>query len=652
MPDWSYQTVFRPVLTRLPFEVARGLVFGFFRRLTSVPGGGTVINLLGHMAPDERLRCEVAGLELSSPVGLAAGIDVRGDALGAMARFGSGLIEVGPVSLFGRQSSGEASLDRRRETLINRGRFETVALATIANRLATHQKRQPVVLRVLVDAVDADTLRSSIRNILDATRDRVDAYSLQLPSDFPADPQQLLAATVTAFRDAGCEVPLFLCVTNKLVVETGREMPARVSQAGVTGLLLDGSLTTNDGVQERGAACFEQTLAATLALRAADPALDMLVSGGVHEPWQAVELLDAGANVVLIDSGLVFGGPGLAKRINETLLATRECSPATIAAEQCVDCEPFTRQTWFWAALVAVAMLIGGGLALTIATTRVVLPYDEAFVGMSRDELCGVNDRLLPFLTHDRVTLAGTMLADGILYFGLAIWGIRCGWHWARVTFLVSSIVGFFSFFLFLGFGYFDPFHAFVTAIVFQFVLLAAHSPSMSSPRHLSPDWSNDRAWRAAQWGQLLYVVHGAAVIVAGLVISSFGVSSVFVQTDLDFMQTTVETLAGANPRLIPLIAHDRASFGGMLISCGVATLLTSLWGFRRGAAWVWWSLTLAGSVAYIATIIVHLVVGYTSFTHLVPAYGGLTAIILSGVLAAPYLLRPATLATSTPATR
>jgi dihydroorotate dehydrogenase len=232
------------------------------------------------------------------------------------------------------------------------------------------------------------------------------------------------------------------------------------------------------------------------------------------------------------------------------------------------------------------------------------------------------------------------MLADGILYFGLAVWGIRCGWHWARVTFLTSSIVGFFSFFLFLGFGYFDPFHAFVTAIVFQFVMLAVHSTSSNSPQYLIPDWRNDRAWRAAQWGQLLYVVHGAAVIVAGLVISSFGVTSVFVQDDLDFMQTTIEALAGANSRLIPLIAHDRASFGGMLISCGVATLLTSLWGFRRGAAWVWWSLTLAGMIAYSATIAVHLAVGYTSFRHLLPAYGGLAAIAAGSLLTAPFLLR------------
>jgi len=46
LPDWSDQTVIRPVLTRVPFEVAWWKVFGVFRQLANVPGGGTVIDLL------------------------------------------------------------------------------------------------------------------------------------------------------------------------------------------------------------------------------------------------------------------------------------------------------------------------------------------------------------------------------------------------------------------------------------------------------------------------------------------------------------------------------------------------------------------------------------------------------------------------------
>ena len=112
--------------------------------------------------------------------------------------------------------------------------------------------------------------------------------------------------------------------------------------------------------------------------------------------------------------------------------------------------------------------------------------------------------------------------------------------------------------FLFLAFGYFDPFHAFVTAILFQFLLLAVHArlgpPIAAAPPNLREDWR----LRRSQWGQFLFVLQGCGLLGAGVVISTVGATHVFVHEDLDFMGTTAEALAAANPRLIPLIWHDR----------------------------------------------------------------------------------------------
>lgn len=220
----------------------------------------------------------------------------------------------------------------------------------------------------------------------------------------------------------------------------------------------------------------------------------------------------------------------------------------------------------------------------------------------------------------------------GILYIAFAWWGIRRGVHWAYVTVVASALAGFVTFFSFLGFGYFDPFHAFVTAILFQFLLLTFHS-RLPAREATSPELWNDRRWKLGQFGQLLFVVHGAILIVAGAVISAIGMSHVFVPEDLEFMQTTADALFGAHPRLVPLVAHDRATFGGMLIACGVATLLPGLWGFAKGQAWLWWALMLAGNFAYIATLAVHYWVGYHSLKHLLPALGGL-ALLWAGGLA------------------
>jgi len=147
-----------------------------------------------------------------------------------------------------------------------------------------------------------------------------------------------------------------------------------------------------------------------------------------------------------------------------------------------------------------------------------------------------------------------------------------------------------------------------------------------------------DAPFRIAQWGQLLFIAHSVALVSAGAVICCIGATHVFVPEDLEFMRTTREALVGAGPRLVPLVAHDRASFGGMLVASGLTFLMTSLWGFRRGTAWVWWTLLAAGLSAYSAAIGIHMAVGYRSPWHLAPAFAGLGLFLAASALSRPYL--------------
>jgi hypothetical protein len=230
------------------------------------------------------------------------------------------------------------------------------------------------------------------------------------------------------------------------------------------------------------------------------------------------------------------------------------------------------------------------------------------------------------------------MVTLGVLYSGLSFFGIRRGLHWAQVAVLSSAAAGFASFFLFLGFGYFDPFHSFVTVVLLQFLLLAVHG--RLGPEHglPAPMLREDRAWRLAQWGQLLLIAHSTALLCAGLVISFIGATSVFVPEDLEFMRTSRDHLLRAGPHLVPLVAHDRASFGGMLVASGMTYLMASLWGPRRGVRWLWWTLLLAGIPGFGAAIGIHLVVGYTSPWHLAPAFAGLGLFLAAMALAHPHL--------------
>ncbi|RLS53777.1 MAG: hypothetical protein DWH91_13520 [Planctomycetota bacterium] len=104
MPDWSYRTLFRPLLFGLPEEWSRGIALGAIGTLARFPGGGRLIDLMGHMQPSAELELVKGGLRFSSRVGLGFRVDPTGKALSAMARFGFGCLEVGPL---GRSAAGD-----------------------------------------------------------------------------------------------------------------------------------------------------------------------------------------------------------------------------------------------------------------------------------------------------------------------------------------------------------------------------------------------------------------------------------------------------------------------------------------------------------------------------------------------------------------
>lgn len=627
MPDWTYQTVFRPILFQLDARTSRQIAFGSLGRLAELPFGKHLIRFMGHMAPDPRLATERSGISACSPVGLSQRLDPQLLGTKGFAEFGFGFLEIGPIRKDPVSNRGPITIDHHTESITFDEPLDCITVSTARARLENWTQRATPILAWL-EPTSSDELSEMVDQLREFAAEFILPIDrLELLEKF--DGSLFVALSPLQWRDG----PLRDRITS--VATTGK----------LRGLIVCPMPETNDtnGVTLKLGLEYQQESIDTIRelRRTFGPSMVIIGACGIHAPVDALDNLRAGTDFVRLDSGLVFAGPGLAKRINQAILFERTQleSPQTktLSKTQTPD-RRLGGEAWFWAMLMGLSMLIGGALAMAVATTRVVLPYDEAMSGLTRDQLQSINDRLLAFMTHDRVTLSGTMLAVGLLYISLSFWGIRRGEHWSFVAVVASAFSGFLTFFSFLGFGYFDPFHAFVTAVLFQFLLLTIHSSRPSVPVLSLADLRNDRAWFWNQWGQLLFIIHGAVLVTAGSVISGVGMTSVFVREDLEFMRTTAEELCGPNPRLLSLIAHDRATFGGMLIACGIVTFLSGLWGFRRGEKWLWWTLCLAGGVAYTSAILVHWHVGYDSQKHLLPAYGGLLLLCVGLAFSFPYL--------------
>ena len=275
-------------------------------------------------------------------------------------------------------------------------------------------------------------------------------------------------------------------------------------------------------------------------------------------------------------------------------------------------------------ALTGVCLLLSGAFALFQSATGHFLPHDEQFLGMTARQLCGLQQcRIVHFMFHDRVAFGGSLIAVAALYFWLVAFPLRDREPWAWWLFLLSGIVGFGSFLTYLGYGYFDTWHGAATLPLlacFSWGLVRSYC-TLDRPATAR---SLLRPGAAVSWtsaygvGRACLLTTALGLIAGGLTIMTVGMTRVFVPQDLQFMGLSAADLRAINPRLVPLIAHDRAGFGGGLCCTGL-TVFFCVWCGRPSRS-LWQALLIAGVAGFGAAIGVHPAVGYNSVSHLGPA--------------------------------
>lgn len=289
--------------------------------------------------------------------------------------------------------------------------------------------------------------------------------------------------------------------------------------------------------------------------------------------------------------------------------------------------------------VAALGLFAAGLFAWFLAVTDQLLPHDLAWLTITEDELRQVADgRLIHFMAHDRAAFGGTLIAIAVLDLWLVRVPLADGRAWAWWTLAIAGAVGFVSFLTYLGTGYLDTWHGIATLVLLPIYALglARTLRTLTAPTGLrslaSPGASPDRSSRA--WiGRALLLLAAVGITVAGLTIATIGSVVVFVRQDIDYIGLTRTQLDAIDPRLVSLIAHDRAGFGGGLATTGL-TALACVWCGRPSRS-LWESLAIAGLAGFGAAIGVHGLVGYLELSHVGPAILG------AGLFAAGLALTP-----------
>ncbi len=265
MPDWFYRTVSRPILFRLPARTARDFALGFVGNLARLPGGGFVIDLLGHMRPDPRLRKEVAGITFPGSVGLGVGVDARILGLPALARFGIGFIEVGPIRVC--PQLGQSNVVRRCDQL---GLWypdghAALGLEAVRGRLAREGlPGVPLLFRLAVNpGSNPDSATEECRKMIAQLTPFGAGFSIATTEQKLQDgwSEQEWRSHLRSLAELAAEEkakrPIFLCLPADLKSEDIEAVVGPVPEIPLAGVVVDGSIAANPSGRLIGQAASE-----------------------------------------------------------------------------------------------------------------------------------------------------------------------------------------------------------------------------------------------------------------------------------------------------------------------------------------------------------------------------------------------------------
>lgn len=297
---------------------------------------------------------EVAGVRFSGPVGLAAGMDKDARVLPAWARLGFSHVEFGTVTGQAQPGNPKPRMFRLKASraVINRMGFNNAGSAAMAARLELAGVRRGnlaagLPVGVSIGKTKAVALEDAVEDYLSSLRrlaHLVDYLAINVSSpNTPglrslqgADELSRLVRTLVdeaAVRAAQSPqsvlgpVPIFVKIAPDLEWSAIDEALAVCESAGAAGVI-----ATNTTLARTGLAAEDRPLAteagglsgAPLTARAREvvayvsshTTLPVIGVGGIMTADDARAMLDAGASLVQLYTGFIYGGPGLARAIN------------------------------------------------------------------------------------------------------------------------------------------------------------------------------------------------------------------------------------------------------------------------------------------------------------------------------------------------
>jgi dihydroorotate dehydrogenase len=344
-----YERLVRPLLFRSAGGDAEAVHERTLRALTRLAAYPRLVAPLAAYHGGAGAERTVFGVRFPGPVGLAAGMDKNGVALGAWPALGFGFAELGTVTWHAQPGNPRPRLFRlpASEAVINRMGFNNGGATALAARLRALGPLT-VPLGVSIGKSKVTPVEEAVedyRSSLEVLAPYADYFAVNVSSpntpglrDLQAVEQlePIVAAVRAGMADAGvARVPLLVKIAPDLADDDVDAVAGFAVRAGLDGLIATNTTIGREGLATpaaevaavgagglSGAPLAERSTAVLRRLRErVGPDLTIISVGGVEDAADVRARLAAGATLVQAYTAFVYGGPLWVRTVTRELAA-------------------------------------------------------------------------------------------------------------------------------------------------------------------------------------------------------------------------------------------------------------------------------------------------------------------------------------------
>ena len=293
-------------------------------------------------ADDARLRVEAFGLSFPNPVGVAAGFDKNGEVIDALLRVGFGFTEAGTVTPRPQAGNPRPRVFRLESdaAVINRLGFNNEGHAALQARLTARTGRSGIVgINIGANKDTEDRAADYVAGIKTfasaASYFTVNVSSPNTPGlrdlQQAAALDELLARVLDARAGAAAQPPVLLKIAPDITLADLDDIVAVARRRGIDGMIISNTtISRPSGLREyrytpeagglSGRPVFglsTRVLAETFVR--AERAFPLIGVGGIDSGAAALAKIKAGATLLQLYTGLIYGGMRLLTQIKSDL---------------------------------------------------------------------------------------------------------------------------------------------------------------------------------------------------------------------------------------------------------------------------------------------------------------------------------------------